>query len=32
MLKKLIASILISAFLMQVFGCYSEHLIDKENL
>ena len=32
MLKKLIASILIPAFLMQVFGCYSEHLIDKENL
>ena len=32
MLKKIIISILIPAFLLQVVGCYSQKIISKENL
>jgi hypothetical protein len=31
LLKKIITAILITAFLTQVFGCYSEYLTAKEN-
>lgn len=31
-MKNIIISILISTLLIQIYGCYSEHLIDKENI
>ena len=32
MLREIIASILIPAFLMQIYGCYSERIIETQNL